>query len=52
MAEYLLIDNWGRVRGTKALTDLMADRLEDRGWQVIPAGEAEAIKAQAIKFQG
>jgi type IV secretory pathway ATPase VirB11/archaellum biosynthesis ATPase len=38
MAHYTLVRN-GRVIGTQALTDAMADRLAARGTQVIPTAE-------------
>lgn len=38
MAHYTLVRN-GKVLGTQALTDAMADRLAARGTQVIPVAE-------------
>lgn len=38
MAHYTLVRN-GKVLGTKALTDAMADRLAAGGTQVIPVAE-------------
>lgn len=36
MQHYHLTDQAGTFRGTKALTDAMADRLEAKGWHVVP----------------
>jgi hypothetical protein len=33
---YTVIDNHGHHKGTQTLTDAMAGRLEDRGYQLIP----------------
>ena len=52
MSEYMTINPAGKNCGVKALTDQMADRLEDGGWTIIPVAEARAISAQVIKSQG
>jgi len=52
MSEYLLINQAGKNCGVKALTDSMADRLEDQGWTLLPAPEAAQIKAQVAKLRG
>lgn len=49
MSHYTLINPKGKHCGVKALTDSMADRLEDHGWQVIPADEKIA-SAPKITF--
>lgn len=45
MAHYTLVRN-GKVLGTKALTDAMADRLERQGTQVIPVAEPVRVTWQ------
>lgn len=34
---YTVIDSQGRHKGTQTLTDAMADRLEARGYQLLPS---------------
>ncbi len=36
---YTVIDANGRHKGTQTLTDAMAARLEDRGYELLPAAE-------------
>jgi hypothetical protein len=36
---YTLINPAGKHTGIQTLTDAMADRLERRGWQLIPADQ-------------
>jgi hypothetical protein len=39
VANYTIIDQDGNHKGVKALTDAMADRLAQRGYQIIPTDE-------------
>lgn len=50
MQHYTLINPAGKHCGVKALTDNMADRLEDNGWQVIPTSERTATAPKVITW--
>lgn len=46
---YTVINPQGQYCGTKQLTDHMADRLEDRGWYLIPtAAPAITVKIPSL----
>lgn len=44
MNTYVMINPKGQETGVQTLTDTMADRLTDRGWNLIPTENVPAIK--------
>lgn len=41
---YTIIDNHGHHKGEQTLTDAMADRMERRGYHLIPAAQVASVK--------
>lgn len=44
MGTYMIINPNGTVKGTQTLLDSMADRLEAKGYQLVPAASIPSVK--------